>query len=99
MLKHNSIGLLSDYSVGTGVLSFDDWLSKVCKEQPQANFWHTSQKFDLSILQVNSTSTGQCHILISSCNFNEQGISLVYSLSFTYFHLTSVCEDSERWQF
>ena len=40
-------------------LSFEEWLSKVCAEQPQANFWNTSQKFDLSILKVRYITQSQ----------------------------------------
>ena len=38
-----------------GVLSYDDWLNKKCKDQPQSDFWNKAQELDLYILQFVKT--------------------------------------------
>ena len=41
------------------ILSYDEWLAKQCKEQPQSDFWNKAQKLDLLILQfVNTVRDG-----------------------------------------
>ena len=37
------------------ILSYDEWLAKQCKEQPQSDFWNKAQKLDLLILQFVKT--------------------------------------------
>ena len=37
------------------ILSYDEWLAKQCKEQPQSDFWNKAQKLDLFILQFVKT--------------------------------------------